>query len=106
MQTRLCWDQQVTPGLSLLLTLEHVGRKSAMSLLYAHLRVSHSIRRDLIKRERYLCPNSIVVSRGCPHTCDFCYKKAFYKGGRSFYTQMVDDALAEIEKLPGRHVYF
>jgi len=65
-----------------------------------------SIRRDLIKRERYLCPNSIVVSRGCPHTCDFCYKEAFYKGGRSFYTQMVDDALAEIEKLPGRHVYF
>lgn len=65
-----------------------------------------SIRRDLIKRERYLCPNSIVVSRGCPHTCDFCYKEAFYAGGKSFYTQMVDDALAEIEKLPGKHVYF
>lgn len=64
------------------------------------------IRRDLIKRERYLCPNSIVVSRGCPHTCDFCYKEAFYKGGRSFYTQLVDEALAEIERLPGKHVYF
>lgn len=64
------------------------------------------IRRDLIKRERYLCPNSIVVSRGCPHTCDFCYKEAFYKGGKSFYTQLVDEALAEIERLPGKHVYF
>ncbi len=64
------------------------------------------IRRDLIKRERYLCPNSIVVSRGCPHTCDFCYKEAFYSGGRSFYTQLVDEALAEIQKLPGKHVYF
>jgi radical SAM superfamily enzyme YgiQ (UPF0313 family) len=64
------------------------------------------IRRDLIKRERYLCPNSIVVSRGCPHTCDFCYKEAFYSGGRSFYTQLVDEALAEIERLPGKHVYF
>ncbi|MBZ0188193.1 MAG: radical SAM protein, partial [Candidatus Obscuribacterales bacterium] len=64
------------------------------------------IRRDLIKRERYLCPNSIVVSRGCPHTCDFCYKEAFYEGGKSFYTQMVDDALAEIERLPDKHVYF
>lgn len=64
------------------------------------------IRRDLIKRERYLCPNSIVVSRGCPHTCDFCYKEAFYTGGRSFYTQAVDDALAEIERLPGKHIYF
>lgn len=64
------------------------------------------IRRDLIKRERYLVPNSIVVSRGCPHHCDFCYKDAFYEGGKSFYTQRVDTALAEIERLPGRHLYF
>ena len=64
------------------------------------------IRRDLIDRRRYLCPNSIVVSRGCPHHCDFCYKDAFYRGGISFYTQAVDAALAEIDRLPGRHVYF
>ena len=51
-------------------------------------------------------PNSIVVSRGCPHVCDFCYKEAFFEGGKSFYTQTVDDALAEIERLPGRHLYF
>jgi radical SAM superfamily enzyme YgiQ (UPF0313 family) len=64
------------------------------------------IRRDLIKRHLYLVPNSIVVSRGCPHVCDFCYKEAFFRGGKSFYTQTVDDALAEIERLPGRHLYF
>ena len=64
------------------------------------------IRRDLIQRGRYLVPNSIVVTRGCPQHCDFCYKDAFFEGGRSFYTQRVDDALAEIERLPGRHVYF
>src|SRR6266480_3166634 len=64
------------------------------------------IRRDLIKRNLYLVPNSIVVSRGCPHVCDFCYKEAFFKGGKSFYTLHVDDALAEIERLPGRHLYF
>ena len=64
------------------------------------------IRRDLIKRQLYLVPNSIVVSRGCPHVCDFCYKEAFFEGGRSFYTQTVDAALAEIERLPGRHLYF
>lgn len=64
------------------------------------------IRRDLIKRPLYLVPNSIVVSRGCPHTCDFCYKEAFFEGGKSFYTQTVDAALAEIERLPGRHLYF
>jgi len=64
------------------------------------------VRRDLIKRHLYLVPNSIVVSRGCPHSCDFCYKDSFFQGGKSFYTQAVDDALAEIERLPGRHLYF
>src|SRR5499426_2868748 len=64
------------------------------------------IRRDLITRRNYLVPNSIVVTRGCPQHCDFCYKDAFFAGGRSFYTQRVDDALAEIDRLPGRHVYF
>lgn len=64
------------------------------------------VRRDLIKRHLYLVPNSIVVSRGCPHACDFCYKDAFFRGSRSFYTQIVDDALAEIQRLPGRHLYF
>ena len=64
------------------------------------------IRRDLIKRQLYLVPNSIVVSRGCPHHCDFCYKDAFYEGGKSFYTQQVDAALGEIDRLPGRHLYF
>jgi radical SAM superfamily enzyme YgiQ (UPF0313 family) len=64
------------------------------------------VRRDLIQRRRYLVPNSIVVTRGCPMHCDFCYKDAFFEGGRSFYTQRVDDALSEIARLPGRHLYF
>ncbi|TAH48410.1 MAG: B12-binding domain-containing radical SAM protein [Chloroflexota bacterium] len=64
------------------------------------------IRRELIKRNLYLVPNSIVVSRGCPHQCNFCYKNAFFEGGNSFYVQRVADALAEIERLPGRHLYF
>lgn len=64
------------------------------------------IRRDLIKWEKYLVPNSLVISRGCPHHCDFCYKDAFFKGGASFYTQRVDEILAEISRLPGKHLYF
>jgi radical SAM superfamily enzyme YgiQ (UPF0313 family) len=67
---------------------------------------SPPIRRDLIQRHLYLVPNSIVVSRGCPHHCDFCYKDAFFSGGKSYYTLAVDQALAEIERLPGRHLYF
>jgi len=63
-------------------------------------------RRDLIKQHLYLVPNTMVVSRGCPHHCDFCYKDAFYTGGPSFYTQSVDRALEEIDSLGGRHLYF
>lgn len=63
-------------------------------------------RRDLLKRHLYLVPNSIVVSRGCPYHCDFCYKTSFFKGENSFYTQNVDRALAEIVSLHGRHLYF
>jgi radical SAM superfamily enzyme YgiQ (UPF0313 family) len=85
-------------------------RRGRPRRLYYSLRRSlehiPEVRRDLIKRERYLVPNALVVSRGCPHHCDFCYKDAFFLGGRSFYTQRVDRALAEIESLPGRHLYF
>ena len=70
------------------------------------LRAVPPVRRDLIERSKYLVPNSIVVTRGCPQHCDFCYKDAFFEGGRSFYTQRVDDALSEISRLPGRHLYF
>lgn len=64
------------------------------------------IRRDLIKKRNYLVPNSIVVSRGCPHSCDFCYKDNFFRDGKSFYTYTVDQALAEIGALKGRHLFF
>ncbi len=89
--------------------LEDFRRGKPRRLYYALRRSFDQIpgpRRDLIKRELYLVPNALVVSRGCPHHCDFCYKDAFFLGGRSFYTQRVDRALAEIESLPGRHLYF
>jgi len=63
-------------------------------------------RRDLIRRSLYLVPNSIVVSRGCPNRCGFCYQTSFFRGGASFYARPVDRALAEIALLPGRHLYF
>jgi len=47
-----------------------------------------------------------VVTRGCPFHCSFCYKDAFFKGGKSFYTQQVDDVLHEIDRLPGKNLYF
>ena len=64
------------------------------------------VRRDLIKEHLYLVPNSMVVSRGCPYHCDFCYKDSFYKGGKSFYTMGLKDALEEIEQFKWNHVFF
>lgn len=63
-------------------------------------------RRDLIAKERYLVPNSIVVSRGCPHGCDFCYSNSFFRGGKHFYTATLDRCLMEIDRLSGRHLFF
>lgn len=89
--------------------LEDFRLKRPLKVYRSFVRTLHNLppaRRDLIKRNLYLVPNSLVVTRGCPHHCDFCYKDAFYLGGKSFYTQLVDDALAEIDRLPGRHLYF
>ncbi|WP_051697896.1 radical SAM protein [Prevotella sp. 10(H)] len=89
--------------------LEDFRAKRPQKVYRSFVRTLHGLppsRRDLIKRNRYLVPNSLVVTRGCPHHCDFCYKDAFFVGGKSFYTQLVDDALAEIERLPGKHLYF
>jgi len=89
--------------------LQDFNKKATKKIYRNQIRTLDAIppvRRDLIKRSHYLVPNSIVVSRGCPHHCDFCYKDAFFEGGKSFYTQKVDAALAEIDRLPGRHLYF
>jgi radical SAM superfamily enzyme YgiQ (UPF0313 family) len=64
------------------------------------------VRRDLIVRRHYVAANSLVVSRGCPHACRFCTNSTFFRGGRHHYHQALDQALAEIARLPGRHLYF
>ena len=64
------------------------------------------VRRDLIDLRKYLVRNSIVVSRGCPFACDFCYKESFFSGGRSYYTCSPEKALEEIDSLKGKHLFF
>lgn len=64
------------------------------------------LRRGLIKRYRYLIPNSIVVSRGCPYSCDFCYVNNFFINGKSYYTYKISQALSEIDSLKGKHLFF
>jgi len=81
-------------------------KKRYVSTLGRTIENQPPIRRDLIRRDKYLVPNSLVISRGCPHHCDFCYKDTFFRGGKSFYTQRVDEILIEISGLGGRHLYF
>ena len=63
-------------------------------------------RRDLFRREKYFVPNSMTISRGCPNRCDFCYVGSFFPPGKSFYAMKIDRILAELETMPGRHLYF
>lgn len=63
-------------------------------------------RRDLLKKDSYLVPNSMVISRGCPNGCSFCYVSSFYEKGKSFYTCRIDRILKELDTLKGRHLYF
>lgn len=83
-----------------------VPKKRYVSTINRTINDQPLIRRDLIKREKYLVPNSLVISRGCPHHCSFCYKEDFFKGGKSYYTLRVDEILNEISRLQGRHLYF
>lgn len=100
----------IGPGEDTFVRFLHDFKRKTVQTIYRNakreIETIPPVRRDLIKRHLYLVPNSIVVSRGCPHHCDFCYKDAFFEGGRSFYTQRVDAALAEIDRLPGQHLYF
>ncbi len=89
--------------------LKDFKNKSTLKRYYSTQRTLGNLklpRRDLINRDLYFVPNSLVISRGCPHNCSFCYNKSFYKGGKSFYTRRIDKALEEIESLPGKHLYF
>ena len=41
-------------------------------------------RRDLMNPRAYLVRHTMVTSRGCPHSCDFCYKSSFW--GPTYYS--------------------
>jgi len=56
-------------------------------------------RRDLINQQAYLLRNTMVVSRGCPHSCKFCYKSSFW--GEHYYEArplaIVEQELATVD---------
>jgi radical SAM superfamily enzyme YgiQ (UPF0313 family) len=61
-------------------------------------------RRDLLRREDYLVPDTVQATRGCAHNCSFCSVSTFF--GQRVRSRPVDEVAAEVAALPGRVVVF
>lgn len=60
-------------------------------------------RRELQRKFRYMMPNTVMASRGCMHTCDFCTIPVVSKG---YHTRPIEDIIAEIRTLKGKRFAF
>ena len=62
-------------------------------------------KRGLMNRKAYLVKNTMVLSRGCPNACDFCYKAGFW--GKSYYERRPFDGIEkELSGMEGGFVFF
>ncbi|MDH7500062.1 MAG: radical SAM protein [candidate division NC10 bacterium] len=85
------------------------AKKNALKPLYRastlpSLQGSPSLRYDLLDRSRYLIPNVVQATRGCPYDCSFCSVTAF--SGKTFRFRPVPEVIRDISSLPGRFFLF
>jgi radical SAM superfamily enzyme YgiQ (UPF0313 family) len=71
---------------------------------YPDLTENPAPRRDLLRRDDYLAPDTVQATRGCAHDCSFCSVSSFF--GRRIRTRSVDRVIEEVAALPGRLVIF
>jgi radical SAM superfamily enzyme YgiQ (UPF0313 family) len=62
-------------------------------------------RRDLMNPRGYLIRHTMVTSRGCPHSCDFCYKTSFW-GPKYYEPRPVAVLERELATVDDRLVFF
>ncbi len=62
-------------------------------------------RRDLMNPRGYLIHNTMVTSRGCPHSCDFCYKSSFW-GPKYYEARPIAEIERELETVKDGMVFF
>ena len=62
-------------------------------------------RRDLIDPRHYLIRHTMVTSRGCPHSCDFCYKNSFW-GPNYFEARPIDQVERELAEVDDGMIFF
>ena len=60
-------------------------------------------RRDLLKRHRYMLPDSIHATRGCKRSCDFCTVPAVWP---RYFKRPVKEVIEDIRSVPGRYLCF
>lgn len=73
--------------------------------IYRNETFSHPLRiplarRDLFKNHRYIMPNVIETSRGCPFNCEFCSVPTLY--GRTYRFRPIEDVIVDIRSLKSR----
>jgi radical SAM superfamily enzyme YgiQ (UPF0313 family) len=63
-------------------------------------------RKDLLYHDgiRYAPVDLVMISRGCPHGCNFCYLSAY--PNRNYRLRRIDCVIHEIEQLKNRLVFF
>lgn len=68
------------------------------------LQASPALRHDLLDRRRYLIPNVVQATRGCPFDCSFCSVSTF--SGKTFRSRPIPEVIRDISSLPGDFFLF
>lgn len=55
-------------------------------------------RRDLINPRKYILPNTLQTTRGCPFACEYCSVTVFF--GNTYRMRPVPEILAEVKAMP------
>ncbi len=63
-------------------------------------------RREILYRHNaaYAPVDLVMLSRGCPHSCSFCYMSGYY--GSKYRLRSIESVIQEVEKLKHRLVFF
>ena len=60
---------------------------------------------DLIDKSKYLYPNIIFTSYGCPFRCSFCYNSCeAYKN--LYMNKPIENVISEIKLIDRKHIMF
>ncbi|MBF0197414.1 MAG: cobalamin-dependent protein, partial [Planctomycetes bacterium] len=74
---------------------ENQGSKKSLSLPTPH--------REFQRNSGYMMPNTVMATRGCKGSCDFCTIPVVTE---SYLKRPIGDVIAEIKNIPGKYIAF